>query len=354
MQRVYWKIVLGIVIAGFTANLIMNIVIDPYKVFGIFDFNRKNFEVNSRYLKTEYLRKHHDYDAFIFGTSRAQAYAVDTLEKLTGQKTYNFCVPGENMNGILQKIRWLVADGHGIKRAVICLDYDFMFTAEDIEPFDLLRQEHPLVSGEPGFGFYARYLMFQPTVIRKTVIANLSNNQVRYRFDRETGRDIFFERSDKIHVKKQLIADNVALPKMNTYARPQQMAAFHATVNLLKEKGIESLYIVNPCHHLLLMSYDMQDYKDWLAGLAAAGAPVWDFSGFNSITMDDGNYSDISHFNSQIGDVVLQCALGNGRNDGPGVVLLQETLHERLESIQLQYEDIVGKTATRSSAEGYN
>ena len=58
MQRSYWRLVLGIIVVGFVANLAANALIDPYRVFGLTDFNRKNFEPNTRYLKVAYLKDH--------------------------------------------------------------------------------------------------------------------------------------------------------------------------------------------------------------------------------------------------------------------------------------------------------
>ncbi|HHO75115.1 MAG TPA: hypothetical protein ENN05_01655 [Deltaproteobacteria bacterium] len=350
MKRVYWNIVLGIMVAGFAANLAVNVIVDPYKVFGICDFNRKNFEVNSRYLKTEYLKGHNGYDTFIFGTSRAQAYAEETVEELTGGTAFNFWVPGENMEGVFRKISWIIESGHGMRRAIICLDYDFMFTYENIDRFDLLRQEHYLVSGEHRLGFYARYLSFQPTVIRKALRANLFTDSVHYRFDRETGRDIFPGRVDKAPAgKRQLLPDNVTLPEMGLHFRQLQMDAFRAVVKLLGEKDIEAVYVINPCYYLLMFSYNMQDYHDWLAGLAAQGALIWDFSGFNRITMDEANYSDLSHFNKAAGDMVLQRVLGKVVTDKAKFILSMDTLEHRIQALSMQYERNSGKRSPGNS-----
>ncbi len=339
MQRSYWRLVLGIIVIGFVINLAANVLIDPYQVFGLTDFNRKNFEVNSRFLKTEHLRGQRSYATIVFGTSRAQAYDEDVLTRLTGGEAFNFWVPGESMEGVFLKLQWLIREGYPLKRAFVCLDYDFMFASPAIDPYDLLRQEHYLVSGETSLRFYARYLAFQPRVIRKVIRANLFSDRVSYFFDRQRGRDIFPGQGRTPPQRRGgLLPENVTLPRMEARFRPGQMEAFRATIRLLKTNGIEASCLINPCHHLLLLTCDPQDYQDWLAGLVEGGATIWDFSGFTGLTMDDARYMDLSHFSRATGDSVLAEVLGGKPTHAWR--LQRDTLKDRLAHFRSRYDEL--------------
>ncbi len=49
-------------------------------------------------------------------------------------------------------------------------------------------------------------------------------------------------------------------------------------------------------------------FDQWRAEVAcivAPGFPLWDFSGYNDITVDDGNWSDTVHYESRVGNAIL-------------------------------------------------
>ena len=82
----------------------LNVALDVNRIFGVERFNNVFMERNLRFNKTEYLKSHHNYDAFIFGSSRANFYSAKLASELSGLHFYNFNSPAEKIDRILQKL----------------------------------------------------------------------------------------------------------------------------------------------------------------------------------------------------------------------------------------------------------
>ena len=65
--------------------------------------------------------------------------------------------------------------------------------------------------------------------------------------------------------------------------------------------------------------------------------PVWDFSGYNSITSEDKNYRDSSHFYGKIGDLILNRIMGVQEEKVPddfGIWVSERNLEAHLKTIR--------------------
>ncbi|HHO75404.1 MAG TPA: hypothetical protein ENN05_03115 [Deltaproteobacteria bacterium] len=307
MHKRYLIIIIAILLAGISVHVALTIALDPYRVFGLSDFNKKNFEPNNRYLKIEHLRGDHGHDAFILGSSRVAAYDVKTAKKLSGFDYYNLTASGAGIKEILGKAQWLV-QSQEIRQMIVGLDFDAMFLAGTTDPFDLLRKEHYLVSGEHPFLFYLKFFMFQPNTLSRVIKLNRDDKKITYLFDTSTGQVMFpyydelIAKDHEAYVKTMITGPNTTWGKV----KPGNLAAFNQMVDLLRSHDIDVIYVINPCHYLMMESYDIHEYCDWLRSIVGTGIPVWDFSGFNQVTENSYNYYEILHARKIVGDLVLE------------------------------------------------
>ena len=303
----YLKIMTAVFVAGILVHLGTVIYFDPYRVFGFSGYNQINFEPNTRFLKAEKLINEHDFNAFVVGSSRAGLYDVAILNELSGRNYYNYGVSGASMDGILQRIRWL-AQTQNLEQLIITLDYDVMLLENNIGPNDLLRHEHYAVSGENPVSFFYRYLLFQPKAIRRVIKENKRMDRIWYSYDGATGQHALPLQA------ALLAADPDAYVKngfdslgysINGRSKARYLDELEGVVRELKSAGTDVILVVNPYHHLYMREFDPEDYARWLARLAEMDTELWDFSGFNSITMNDTNFYDPLHFTHEVSAMII-------------------------------------------------
>lgn len=146
----YVRFLLATIAGLFFLNLMWAIVLDPFKVFGIFDFNTRNWEPNTRYLKIEYLKKH-EFRGFILGTSRVNGYDVEVATQLTGVPFYNLNADSETPYGMYHKLQWLFGR-QAVSQIILGLDFDEFDQPLKRGEMDLQGQEHPMTFTAKRFG----------------------------------------------------------------------------------------------------------------------------------------------------------------------------------------------------------
>ncbi len=129
-------------------------------------------------------------------------------------------------------------------------------------------------------------------------------------------------------------------------------ASFQEAVKLCQENNIDLKVFISPAHatqwEAIRTTGHWQVFEEWKKKLVAV-APVWDFSGYNSITTEHikakmNNYSDNSHYNKAIGDLILNRILSYQETEVPedfGVLLTSENIDSHLEKIRTDRENWV-------------
>jgi hypothetical protein len=277
------------------------VLIDPFGVFGIAHFNRRNFEPNVRYGQIEYLRHHSDFDGFVLGSSRANILDVGTLDRLSGHRYYNLGAPAQNITGIYQEVRWLLAHER-VHDVVLALDYDY-FEALNSD-WDLPQINHPEVSGDSRPAFLAKYLLVPFDILQKCVRANFQRSR-EFEFDAETGQfHNYVEQRRPLSVPPGWLAQLVS----GENRRLDDRSAYRylrATLRLLDEHGVRRHVLIDPVSSALLQRYDPAEYFRWTRQVVGIAGEVWDFGTGGSVTANDKNFADFSHFRKYIGDWML-------------------------------------------------
>ncbi|WP_218081575.1 hypothetical protein [Anthocerotibacter panamensis] len=319
------------------------ILIDPYRIFGLTNFNKKNFEPNTRYLKIEYLLKHDDYNAYIFGSSRAAYYDVHLVNRMTKNFYYNMTASGQNALGVLQELEWVLANKHP-RQVILMLDYDI--SHRRFSETDLLRREHPLVSGESKLKFYASYMLFEPKLLLHCLKANLFKRDTYYTFDPNTAQSAIETRpalapATKVNLESTL--KRLQFPEKLDLPLPKaSLEEYQRMADLTKKSKTERIVIIHPYYYRLFSVFDIDDYTNWLRNTVNIFGVVWDFSGVNSVTSNGNNYEDILHFSKAIGMLVLSKVFGSTEfvahvPDDFGVKVTKENVEAHIQQIRKEY-----------------
>ena len=120
---------------------------------------------------------------------------------------------------------------------------------------------------------------------------------------------------------------------------------FKEIVQLCRENNIKLTVFISPSHATQWESIYATErwdvFEQWKRDLVKI-VPVWDFSGYNSITTEEiakymKNYVDNSHYTPEIGDLILQRILNKPDKNVPadfGVLLTSENIEEHLKQIE--------------------
>jgi len=304
-QKFFIKITRGLIwlFIVFSPVFFFNFAIDPYGIF--LDLNKKSeMEPNKRYLKLCYILKNPDkYDSFIFGSSRANF--IDPV-KIPGGKYFNMALANGVPRYHLEDIKLMVRKGIKIKNLLIGIDFLSLLINPEIQENDLSRKHYP-VSLVEKFDFYKRYLFFRPDW--KTVKLSLSTNG----FDRATllsnGIRVYnnFDSSIELNPEAHVKAEKFQTPRARYSISSDINGALDQVKKLVqfaKEHQINLIFYINPTHHITYLNLNLDNYYEALKKLADL-TNFYDFSGLNSVAIDNMSFLENSHFRLKTGDMII-------------------------------------------------
>ncbi|MDJ0601544.1 MAG: hypothetical protein QNJ37_22200 [Crocosphaera sp.] len=124
---------------------------------------------------------------------------------------------------------------------------------------------------------------------------------------------------------------------------------FKKIVEFCRQHNIELIVFISPAHatqwETLRVTDRWDTYEQWKRKMVGI-TPVWDFSGYNSITTEPiqpvmSNYVDNSHYDPKIGDFVLNRILSHNVEQVPedfGVLMTPENIDDHLAKIRSDRE----------------
>ncbi len=297
---------LQLIILVLTFNVALNYVVDPFGVFrsSLFPYQ---FQINERYLKIEHLKANHArYDTYLFGSSRIGTTQPGVVEAyLPGSHAYNFTVASANVYEYLAHLEYFLKEGYTVKNLYIQVDIDSMAQYGRHENDDL-RRLHPDVVGESKLLYLGRYLFgFYPKNIKRKLMNNLERHDY-LEYDLENGGA--WQRAAKEQAMREDCCAYVA-SEPSFHARRQRkmgdrnlentIAAIDRIRRLCREHGI-SLYLFTMAQNSHTMdTFRVNAYLEFLKRLADSGSYT-DFSGYNSVTLNDCNYYEWSHYRPHV------------------------------------------------------
>ena len=315
-------------------------------IYGIFreDFSFERIEPNQHIVKMQYLLKkgnNRKYNAFMFGQSRIGN--IDLTKIDNGYRYYNMTYSAGLPLEWLNDIKILLNNGVEIKQVILGID-DMSFTISPEEHFNnLLRM--PYSSNRLYFLKYIFKLPDLGMVKTNYFTKNGVNTNCSYYDIYGTGRPLH-EKADKLIESN--VEEHINNIKFQTYDAPKtsRIAKTLEEINEIKKicdtHDIELIVFINPLHKTAYISNNLKEFDRFKKGLSNI-VDYYDFSGLNSITMNNYNYYETAHYRPIVGDLIIKRLFNENIKDLPedfGILVNKDNVDEHLRQLheeELQY-----------------
>jgi len=307
MSNKKWVTVVFLVLfVNMSLIAMVNYVVDPFGIFGS-NILKNKLQMNERFVKIEYIEKNHQkYNAYLFGSSRIGVVNPKLIEQyVPNSKFYNFTVSSANLYDYLMHLRYFVEKNYELKTLYLQLDIDDMNNYGQ-ESSDYLSQLHPHVTHDSTAFFYARYLLgFFPLNIRTKIEVNLAKT-LNKTYDLKKGtwqlpyKEKALMQNAKEYVEKEK-SFHLKSRKVISYTQEEQNnKALTEIVEICKEKRIKLYVFTTPHNHNMTDTFFSNEYKKYLSDISKI-TTYYDFSGYNSVTRNNENYYEVSHYRPHVG-----------------------------------------------------
>ena len=297
----------------------LNYIINP---FGVFQTNllKQPYSENRRFVKMTYLLKHKEqYNSYMFGSSRVGTTFPSDLEAhLSGSHFYNMAAASANLRDHELTLKYMLSEHFTIQNLYLQIDLDNAY-AYDHPKNDHQRKLHPFIIEESLKMFYLKYLSIFPI---KNMYAKLLTNFIYtndFYNDKQTGIRFNLRRiSQQKHNIDFYIANEPSFHRSNSRRAfvpndPRMLKsikAFQNIVNMCKKHDVNLIVVTTPHNHVMMDQFNTKQTLDFLKELTIIH-PVWFFSGYNTVTNDDKNYFESSHYVSAVGKIMLARIFNN-------------------------------------------
>ncbi len=339
--------VLAVTLPGLLAAGLVNIAVDPYGVLNSPTIARIN-QLKPQQFSNVRLFKAADVitfqpDILLMGSSRTDLGLDPRHPALKhGQQSYNLGLVGPNMYEVKRYLDHAIANQPNIKTVVIGLDF-FMFNAYKTDEADFvdsrLGKRHLRVQDALNVTLSVDALNSSYQTVSASVQSEAyylyRNDGMRYVFrtSTESMRDRF---------KQSMLGYLHSDAYYGSYRlSEQQLIHLQEVVDLGREHNIQIEFFISPAHaahwEILAKAGLWSEFEIWKQRLTEI-TPIWDFSGYNSITTaaisdDMTHYWDSSHYHKSVGDLMLNRVLSYDEDAVPddfGVWLTPTTVDAHL------------------------
>jgi len=304
---------------------------DPFQVVKKYgSFSYFPVEPNRDFVSTEnYLSKsiNYNYNSFIFGSSRATSFKVDSWKEYLDSTAvpFAFDASGESLFGIYTKLRFLDKENAKIENALIILCRDGFSKLDNHN--DRLGIKHPEVSGESWsrfhmvnfksfctlefiIGYYSFYLTGKENSFTRGIIQNrgididsVSNQVYLSSWDEQLRKNP----KEYYDIRGQLFYQRIG-ERTESVSR---MGLDH--IVLLNE--IKKILLRHNTNYKVILSpvYDQVRFaiEDKAILQNIFGDQLYDFTGRNFITESDTNWYEPYHFRPFIADTIMRIIYSN-------------------------------------------
>ena len=288
----------------------INYIVDPFNVFNS-GFLEHSAQHNERYLKIKHLEKNHSkYNSYIFGSSRIGTTDPKFIEKyIPGSKFYNMTVASANLYDYIMHLKYMLKNKYEIKNLYLQIDI------RDMERYgqsdsDYQKRLHPYVTGDSLNKFYLKYLFgVFPRNIKEKITHNIDYQERGHYFLDTSGMWTSTENENKLlknceeYVKNEKTF-HIKVKRNKRLTNASKISQAIKNIVELCEKNNINLYVfTTPHNHKMMDSFMEDDYKKFL-DLIANETNFYDFSGYNSITNNNCNYYEKSHYRPLVAEII--------------------------------------------------
>ncbi len=318
-----------------------NLAIDPYGLFGtplLTKFN-KNKSERDKYLMLVKAAEIRQVQATVFflGSSRVMSGLDTQHPALVSSSTYNLGLPGVNMYQTRKYLEHAIANQPKIEKVILGLDF-FMFN-QNLENLPDFQEQR--LGKNSGFQD-----LLSSSFSLNTLQTSWKNFQSNFNPQHKNTEEEVI--SKRFH---RWLTNFLSYPGFyqNYSLSEARLDDLKIIIDLCKQNNIEIGVFISPTHatdnEAIRVSGLWSVFEDWKRKVVAI-TPVWDFSGYNSITTETisdrmSNYRDNSHYSKKTGSIVLSRLLGDRTQTIPedfGVLLTPENLEAYLAKVRRDRE----------------
>lgn len=342
---------LAFTLPGLLSLGLFNIAIDPYGVFNsseISELNRlkaKQF-LNVRLFKaikvTQIKPK-----TLLLGSSRTDLGLNPEHPSFAAQQpAYNLGLVGPNIYEVKRYLEHTLTNQPEIETVVLGLDL-FMFNEHKQNAIDFNedRLEKKSITLSDLLN-----ITLSTTAIEASVETIKSNkNADSYYLYHPNGLRYVYQNKPRQSARKRFEGSINGLLNSDEYYHNYKLSAkflqdFKDIVTICKDRNIELKVFISPSHasqwESLYRGGLWQIFEQWKRELVEI-TPVWDFSGYNSITTEAidremQNYWDSSHYRQEVGDLVIDRLFNVPANQVPkdfGMLITSQNIESHLVNI---------------------
>jgi hypothetical protein len=331
----------------------INGLVDPYGIYktpNILGINHEKPEKqsNDRLVKAIDVIHYQPVTIFLGSSRTKQGLDPNHPAFSNAQPAYNLSLDGANVYEMMRYLEHTIKNQPNLKEVIVGIDF-FMFNEllGNQPGFNENRLEKSYII--PGDIMNTLFSVDTLEITKETILASLKepNKNVSY------GEKGFFP-----HRKYQDGGSEGRFKNaINVYYKFHHKYEFsdkyfenlQKIVNLCREKNIKLTLFISPSHAIQWESIratgEWQTFENWKKKLVEL-TPIWDFSGYNSITTEKlqdkmENYADSSHYTKPVGDLVLNRISGYQVEKVPadfGVLLTPENINSHLAKIRADRE----------------
>jgi hypothetical protein len=365
--RRYSWLLLGVVIAQSILIALLNFAVDPYGVM------KSPIRVGFNHLKIEKDKQVRMFKAIdvirfqpqtiLLGFSRTEFGLDPSHPAIAETSAYNLGLPGANMYEVRRYFEHALFVQPNLKRVILDIDL-FMFSSLEPNKPDFWEdrlEKNSITGGDIINNLFSVNSSFGSF---NTISISRQRPQVKDGFFYENGlrdatfykKNVYYSLNSK-YIFNLFLKDRPFLLDKNIVDKLTLSSDFLKDLEILtktsQERGIEIKVFISPVHvtqeeALRLAGLDpiIEDWKREVVKIT----PVWDFSGYNSITSepiteDMSYYLDSSHYLPSVGNLVMNKILNHNSETVPedfGVLINSENIETHLVNLRAEREDWAG------------
>lgn len=362
--RQYSWVLLGVVLVQSMTIALLNFAVDPYGVMNSpvwVGLNHLKIEKDKqvRMFKAIDVIRFQPQTIFL-GFSRTEFGLDPSHPAIAETPAYNLGLPGANMYEVRRYFEHALFVQPNLKRVILDIDL-FMFSS--LEPNKPDFWEGRLERNHLTFGDILNNLFSLNSSLAsfKTISISRKRPHIHTGFFYKNGlRDVNFYKnnvyysSNSQHIFNIFLKDRPFLHDKNTHQKLKVSSEFLNDLDFViktsQKRGIEIHVFISPIHvtqgeALRLAGLDslVEQWKREVAKIT----PVWDFSGYNSITKEPitkkmSYYLDSSHYLPSVGNLVMNKLLNYNPESVPqdfGVFINSENIESHLANIRAERQE---------------
>ncbi|MGK7931297.1 MAG: hypothetical protein AB4041_07675 [Microcystaceae cyanobacterium] len=333
----------------------INWLVDPYGIFKTpkiqgFNQDKPQRADNDRLFKTADII-HVRPKTILLGSSRMRQ-GIDpdssSLKKNTTSPIYNLGLNGSNIYELRKYLEHTLVNNPDLKQVVIGIDF-FMFNEnQELQAaFDKERLEKTYIIPKDLLN----------TLLSLTAVSDSKETLRSSWKSRQKTQDLNQQDNGFSPYKNPKLKDqewrfkNAVSVYFNFHhdyeLSPELIGEFEKIVNICQENNIDLKVFISPSHGIqwesIAATQRWDSFEKWKREMVKLH-PVWDFSGYNSITTETlsqdnlmKNYTDSSHYTPKVGNLVLNRIFEENQSTIPddfGILLTQDNIEQQLSQIR--------------------